>query len=89
MRLRVSETDSVPLPLQRYLIDDELSVGRVEVCLGGRFGTICDTGTIFDDNDASVVCQQLGFSRYGESEGVALFIACAIVNLMVKSLMFE
>ena len=67
VRLRVSDSDFVPGPLQRYLIDDELSVGRVEVCLGGRFGTICDTNTIFDDSDASVICQQLGFSFYGES----------------------
>ena len=87
VRLRVSENDFVPLPLQRYLIDDELSVGRVEVCLGGRFGTICDTGTIFDDSDASVVCQQLGFSRYGELKCVQLPLACVVINLVVRYLL--
>ena len=47
-----------------YLIDGRLSVGRVEVCFGGRYGTVCDDG--WDDRDASVVCGQLGFSPYGE-----------------------
>jgi len=48
---------------ERFLIDDMLSVGRVEVCLGGRYGTICDD--VWRDEAASVVCAQLGFSRYG------------------------
>ena len=35
--------------------------GRVEYCFGNSFGTICDD-TTWDDNDAQVVCNQLGFT---------------------------
>ena len=37
--------------------------GRVEVCLGGRYGTICDER--WNNQDASVVCRQLDLSPYG------------------------
>lgn len=49
---------------ERFLIDDRLSVGRVEVCSGGRYGTICDD--VWTNQAASVVCTQLGFSPYGK-----------------------
>ena len=59
MRLRVDEQFN-----DQYLIDGELSVGRVEVCIGGRYGTVCKE--TLENQDASVVCTQLGFSPYGQ-----------------------
>ena len=59
-----------------YVINGRLSVGRVEVCIGGRYGTVCDDR--WNNQDASVVCRQLGFSPYGES-----FLDINIVVLLI------
>ena len=47
------------------LIKDTLSRGRVEICVDNAFHTICENG--WNNNDASVLCSELGFSRYGRS----------------------
>ena len=43
--------------------------GRVEICVGGLWGTICDDN--YNRPDARVICRQLGFGDEGnaQSEG--------------------
>ena len=38
--------------------------GRVEVCINGKFGPICDNN--WDNLEATVVCNQMNYNSSGE-----------------------
>ncbi|XP_071950900.1 scavenger receptor cysteine-rich domain superfamily protein-like [Antedon mediterranea] len=52
-------TPDLPTDGQIRLSDGDDFQGRVEIFLGGQWGTVCDD--YFDSKDADVICRQLGY----------------------------
>ncbi|XP_049328322.1 neurotrypsin [Astyanax mexicanus] len=62
----------VPTSLPVRLVGGENErEGRVEISVGGQWGTVCDDG--WTDQDAEVVCRQLGFSGLAKARVMAYF----------------
>ena len=49
-------------------LDYSDTLSRVQICIGGEYTRVC--ADHWDNQDASVVCSQLGFSPYGELAGI-------------------
>lgn len=48
--------------------------GRVEVCFNNAWGTVCQSEWQFNNEDAAMICEQLGFSPEGKHKNTNMHI---------------
>ena len=58
------------------------SSGQVEVCMGNRWGIVCDDGS-WDRREADVVCRQLGFGNFG-GQGETYCVFAILFAILVE-----
>ena len=57
------------------LMDGETEMeGRLELCLGQRWGTVSNEG--WTETDAEVVCRDLGYEIYSKCDSLQVYICC-------------
>lgn len=61
------------------------SEGRVELCLEGKWGLVCDTS--WSQPDANVACRQLGFGAYGSTPKYASFFGPGNGKFVVEGIL--
>ena len=66
-----------------YFVKDEVSRGRVEICMSGNWGTLCND--FWNDIAASVTCRQLGFSSHGKLLDSCHFSSLSVAIMMTLS----
>ena len=67
--------------LNQVVKEQKENEGRIEFCTSGEWGLLCyDT---WDNNDASVICRQLGFSVEDTSKLINYHLIFLYQNLFV------
>ena len=61
---QLTECDDTDVRLVGGKVSVNETFGRVEICFGGVWGTVCDD--YWDNTEGTVVCRQLGLSSEGK-----------------------